>query len=135
MHNKYVLDPLYLYMFSVTPSWLKNNLDSLSSAELNRALARFVREVRRPCGDSYAPDSIFYLCISIQKVSYVCLNPVKIKELKERLCLTYICLYLKHLQKKGRADDLFNDPCYKMFGEELNKILKDWQPSVLPDGN
>ena len=41
---------------------------------------------------------------------------------------------LKHLQDKGRTDDLFNDTCYEMFGEELNKVLKDWQPSVLPDG-
>ncbi|XP_062861668.1 zinc finger MYM-type protein 2 isoform X2 [Trichomycterus rosablanca] len=91
----------------VTPSLLMSNLDSLSSVELNKALVQFVKEVRRPNGESYSPDSIFYLCLSIQK----------------------------HLQKKGRKDDLFNDPCYKMFGEELNKILKDWQPSVLPDGS
>lgn len=41
---------------------------------------------------------------------------------------------LKHLHAKGRKDDLFSDPCYQQFGEELNKVLKDWQPSVLPDG-
>lgn len=40
----------------------------------------------------------------------------------------------KHLHTKGRKDDLFTDPCYQQFGEELNKVLKDWQPSVLPDG-
>lgn len=44
-----------------------------------------------------------------------------------------VCLF-KHLHAKGRKDDLFSDPCYQQFGEELNKVLKDWQPSVLPDG-
>lgn len=40
----------------------------------------------------------------------------------------------KHLHAKGRKDDLFSDPCYQQFGEELTQVLKDWQPSVLPDG-
>lgn len=44
----------------------------------------------------------------------------------------HVCL--KHLHAKGRKDDLFSDACYQQFGEELNKVLKDWQPSVLPDG-
>ncbi|XP_035378726.1 zinc finger MYM-type protein 2 isoform X2 [Electrophorus electricus] len=91
----------------VTPARLKGGLLSLSSAELNQALCRFVQQVRRPSGERYAPDSVLYLCLSIQK----------------------------YLQDKGRPDDLFNDPCYSMFGEELNKVLKDWQPSVLPDGS
>lgn len=46
----------------------------------------------------------------------------------------YLLVYLKYLQEKGRTDDLFNDPCYSAFEEELNKVLKGWQPSVLPDG-
>ncbi|XP_076119363.1 zinc finger MYM-type protein 2 isoform X2 [Alosa pseudoharengus] len=86
---------------------VKSNLLSLKAPRLSQALSRFVREVRRPKGERYAPDSILYLCLSIQK----------------------------HLQDKGRTDDLFSDPCYRQFGEELNKILKDWQPSVLPDGS
>lgn len=45
-----------------------------------------------------------------------------------------VSVCLKHLHAKGRTDDLFSDPCYQQFGEELNKVLKDWQPSVLPDG-
>uniref|UniRef100_A0A8C9Y5E2 Zinc finger MYM-type containing 2 n=1 Tax=Sander lucioperca TaxID=283035 RepID=A0A8C9Y5E2_SANLU len=85
----------------------KSNLLSLSSEELNVALSRFVREVCRPSGERYSPDSILYLCLGIQQ----------------------------HLHAKGRKDDLFSDPCYQQFGEELNKVLKDWQPSVLPDGS
>ncbi|XP_062287659.1 zinc finger MYM-type protein 2 [Scomber scombrus] len=85
----------------------KSNLLSLSSEELNVALSQFVREVCRPSGERYSPDSILYLCLGIQQ----------------------------HLHSKGRKDDLFSDPCYQQFGEELNKVLKDWQPSVLPDGS
>uniref|UniRef100_A0A665V2Q9 Zinc finger, MYM-type 2 n=1 Tax=Echeneis naucrates TaxID=173247 RepID=A0A665V2Q9_ECHNA len=85
----------------------KSNLLSLSPEELNVALSRFVREVCRPSGERYSPDSILYLCLGIQQ----------------------------HLRSKGRKDDLFSDSCYQQFGEELNKVLKDWQPSVLPDGS
>lgn len=57
----------------------------------------------------------------------------------DSLCVNFFFfnrgVYLfKHLHTKGRKDDLFTDPCYQQFGEELNKVLKDWQPSVLPDG-
>ncbi|KAK1902535.1 Zinc finger MYM-type protein 2 [Dissostichus eleginoides] len=92
---------------SSKPGRSKSNLLSLSSEELNAALSRFVREVCRPGGERYSADSIFYLCLGIQQ----------------------------HLHSKGRKDDLFSDPCYLLFGEELNKVLKDWQPSVLPDGS
>ena len=48
---------------------LKEDLLCHSSAELNCGLAHFVREVRRPNGESYAPDSVYYLCLGIQEVS------------------------------------------------------------------
>ncbi|KAM4731530.1 zinc finger MYM-type protein 2 [Anableps anableps] len=89
------------------PTRSKSNLLSLNAEELNAALSRFVREVCRPNGERYSPDSILYLCLGIQQ----------------------------RLHAKGRKDDLFSDPCYQQFGEELNKVLKDWQPSVLPDGS
>ncbi|XP_068184558.1 zinc finger MYM-type protein 2 isoform X2 [Antennarius striatus] len=85
----------------------KSNLLSLTPEELNLALSQFVREVCRPGGERYSADSILYLCLGIQQ----------------------------HLHAKGRKDDLFSDPCYQQFGEEVNRILKDWQPSVLPDGS
>lgn len=44
------------------------SLLSLSPAELNQSLSRFVKEVRRPNGECYTPDSLLYLCLSIQKV-------------------------------------------------------------------
>ena len=33
--------------------------------ELNFGLSLFVNEVRKPNGDPYAPDSIYYLCLGI----------------------------------------------------------------------
>lgn len=50
------------------------------------------------------------------------------------LLIILLSICFQHLHAKGRKDDLFSDPCYQQFGEELNKVLKDWQPCVLPDG-
>lgn len=47
----------------------KSNLLSLSSEELNTSLSQFVREVCRPNGERYSPDSVLYLCLGIQQVS------------------------------------------------------------------
>uniref|UniRef100_A0A8C3W4G2 Zinc finger MYM-type containing 2 n=1 Tax=Catagonus wagneri TaxID=51154 RepID=A0A8C3W4G2_9CETA len=86
---------------------LKEDLLCHSSAELNCGLAHFVREVRRPNGESYAPDSVYYLCLGIQE---------------------YLC-------GSNRKDNIFIDPGYQTFEQELNKILRSWQPSILPDGS
>uniref|UniRef100_A0A3P8XMC3 TRASH domain-containing protein n=1 Tax=Esox lucius TaxID=8010 RepID=A0A3P8XMC3_ESOLU len=89
------------------PARSNSDLLSLKASELGQALAQFVAEVRRPNGEHYEPDSVLYLCLGIQQ----------------------------HLQAKGRTDELFSDPCYQPFGEELNKVLRGWQPSVMPDGS
>lgn len=47
---------------------VKTNLLSMKAGRLGQALSRFVREVRRPNGERYTPDSILYLCLGIQKV-------------------------------------------------------------------
>lgn len=57
-----------LYVVSSPAARTKSNLLSLSSEELNVALSRFVREVCRPSGERYSPDSILYLCLGIQQV-------------------------------------------------------------------
>ncbi|XP_030058253.1 zinc finger MYM-type protein 2 [Microcaecilia unicolor] len=86
---------------------LKEDLLLHTAAELNYALADFVNEIRRPNGENYAPDSIYYLCLGIQEF----------------------------LHGSNRKDNIFIDPSYQMFGQELNKILRRWQPSILPDGS
>ncbi|KAM9022012.1 zinc finger MYM-type protein 2 isoform 2-T2 [Ara ararauna] len=86
---------------------LKEDLLSHTSAELNYGLTHFVNEIRRPNGENYAPDSIYYLCLGIQE----------------------------YLYGSNRKDNIFIDPIYQTFEQELNKILKSWQPSILPDGS
>ncbi|KAM9321170.1 zinc finger MYM-type protein 2 [Gastrophryne carolinensis] len=86
---------------------MKDNLLQHTGSELNCLLSRFVEEVRRPNGDSYAPDSIYYLCLGIQE--FLCIGK--------------------------RTDNIFHDVEYCQFGEKLNLILKSWQPSILPDGS
>ncbi|OXB57380.1 hypothetical protein ASZ78_011015, partial [Callipepla squamata] len=86
---------------------LKEDLLSHTSAELNYGLAHFVNEIRRPNGENYAPDSIYYLCLGIQE----------------------------YLYGSNRKDNIFIDPIYQTFEQELNKILRSWQPSILPDGS
>nr|XP_028582112.1 zinc finger MYM-type protein 2 isoform X2 [Podarcis muralis] len=86
---------------------LKEDIVSHTSAELNFGLAHFVNEIRRPNGENYAPDSIYYLCLGIQE----------------------------YLNGSNRKDNIFLDPDYQTFEQEINKILRCWQPSILPDGS
>uniref|UniRef100_A0A8D0DPK9 Zinc finger MYM-type containing 2 n=1 Tax=Salvator merianae TaxID=96440 RepID=A0A8D0DPK9_SALMN len=86
---------------------LKEDIVSHTAAELNFGLARFVNEIRRPNGENYAPDSIYYLCLGIQE----------------------------YLNGSNRRDNIFLDPNYHTFEQEINKILRSWQPSILPDGS
>lgn len=41
----------------------KTELLQCTPEELNYSLGLFVKEVRKPNGDEYAPDSIYYLCL------------------------------------------------------------------------
>lgn len=43
----------------------KTDLLQLTADELNYSLCLFVKEVRKPNGAEYAPDTIFYLCLGI----------------------------------------------------------------------
>ncbi|XP_061484586.1 zinc finger MYM-type protein 2 isoform X3 [Rhineura floridana] len=92
---------------STTTVKLKENIVAHTSAELNFGLAHFVNEIRRPNGENYAPDSIYYLCLGIQE----------------------------YLNGSNRKDNIFLDPDYHAFEQEINKILRSWQPSILPDGS
>ncbi len=43
----------------------------LRADELNYTLCMFVKEVKKPNGDTYAPDSILYLTLGIQVIYYL----------------------------------------------------------------
>ncbi|XP_072899778.1 zinc finger MYM-type protein 2 isoform X2 [Hemitrygon akajei] len=84
----------------------KEDLLSCTATELDCGLSKFVKEVRRPNGERYAPDSLYYLCLGIQQ----------------------------YLYENNRNENIFSDPCYKTFNEEFNIILRSWRPSILPNG-
>lgn len=41
----------------------KTDILQLTADELNYSLCLFVKEVRKPNGTEYAPDTIYYLCL------------------------------------------------------------------------
>ncbi|XP_064203342.1 zinc finger MYM-type protein 4 isoform X5 [Anguilla rostrata] len=92
--------------FGARPMVLKEDLLQCSTAELSYGLCRFIGEVRRPNGEPYTPDSIFYLCLGIQQ----------------------------HLFENGRLENIFTDLFYGKFTAEITRLLKDWKPTVLPSG-
>lgn len=53
----------------IRPVPIKEDILQCDSAQLAFALSRFIQEVRRPNGETYSADSIFYLCLGIQQVT------------------------------------------------------------------
>jgi len=47
------------------PKLFKSEILHCSPEELNLALSLFVKEVRKPMGQTYAADSVYYLCLGI----------------------------------------------------------------------
>ncbi|XP_028937348.1 zinc finger MYM-type protein 4 isoform X3 [Ornithorhynchus anatinus] len=91
--------------FGARPVKLKEDILSCTYAELSLGLCQFIQEVRRPNGEKYDPDSILYLCLGIQQ----------------------------YLFENGRIDNIFTEP-YSRFMIELTKLLKIWEPTILPNG-
>ncbi|XP_055076574.2 zinc finger MYM-type protein 4 isoform X2 [Misgurnus anguillicaudatus] len=85
---------------------LKEDLLKCSTAELSYGLCKFIAEVRRPNGEKYSPDSIFYLCLGIQQ----------------------------HLFENERMENIFADICYTRFCQDVTCLLKEWKPTILPSG-
>lgn len=74
------------------------NLDllQLTASELDYCLCLFVKEVRKPNGNEYAPDTIYYLCLGVQQ----------------------------YLFENGRIDNIFTDISYEKFTDNLNEVAK-----------
>nr|XP_061798656.1 zinc finger MYM-type protein 4-like [Nerophis lumbriciformis] len=89
------------------PVVVKEEILQCDSAELSYALSCFVKEVRRPNGEAYSPDSIFYLCLGIQQ----------------------------YLFMKGRIENIFTDELYSQFALEISGMLRLWKPKQLPNGS
>ncbi|XP_014486843.1 PREDICTED: zinc finger MYM-type protein 3 isoform X2 [Dinoponera quadriceps] len=74
----------------------KTDLLQLTADELNYSLCLFVKEVKKPNGAEYAPDTIYYLCLGIQQ----------------------------YLFENNRIDNIFTDSYYEKFTDCLNEIAK-----------
>ncbi|XP_016298822.1 zinc finger MYM-type protein 4-like isoform X2 [Sinocyclocheilus anshuiensis] len=85
---------------------LKEDLLKCCTAELSYGLCKFISEVRRPSGEKYSPDSIFYLCLGIQQ----------------------------YLFENNRMENIFADVFYTKFCHEMSNILRGWKPTILPSG-
>lgn len=72
--------------------FIKSEILQMTPEELSFALSLFVKELRKPNGDQYAPDTLFYLCLGIQY----------------------------YLDVNGRSDSIFFDMVYKYFIECLD---------------
>lgn len=46
---------------------LKEDVLGSTTAELSYGLCCFITELKRPNGEPYCPDSLFYLCLGIQQ--------------------------------------------------------------------
>ncbi|XP_071445619.1 zinc finger MYM-type protein 3 [Hetaerina americana] len=78
----------------------KTELLQMTLEELNYALCLFVKEVRKPGGGMYAPDTIFYFCLGIQH----------------------------YLMENGRIDNIFTDLYFEKFTECLDQVATTFPP-------
>ncbi|XP_057683606.1 zinc finger MYM-type protein 4-like isoform X2 [Corythoichthys intestinalis] len=85
---------------------LKEDILSCNSAEVSYGLCQFINEVKRPSGERYKPDSLFYLCLGIQQ----------------------------HLFENGRVENIFTDSFYSRFSNEFTNMLRGFQPSLTASG-
>ncbi|XP_073497091.1 zinc finger MYM-type protein 3 [Phyllobates terribilis] len=90
--------------FGPKPMRIKEDILACTAAELNYGLAQFVKEITRPNGERYEPDSIYYLCLGIQQ----------------------------YLLENNRMVNIFTDLYYLTFVQELNKILTSWHHRLTP---
>ncbi|XP_055387780.1 zinc finger MYM-type protein 3 isoform X3 [Condylostylus longicornis] len=74
----------------------KSELLQMTADELSYSLCLFVKEVRKPNGTEYAPDTIYYLVLGIQQ----------------------------YLYENGRIDNIFTDPYYERFTDCLDEVAK-----------
>ncbi|XP_034560540.1 zinc finger MYM-type protein 4 isoform X2 [Notolabrus celidotus] len=92
--------------FSSRPIELKEDVLRSTTAELSYGLCCFIREVKRPSGERYSSDSLFYLCLGIQQ----------------------------HLFDNGRVENIFMDRFYNKFSTEFTAMLRGFKPSITANG-
>lgn len=88
------------------PVDLKEDILRCTTAELSLGLCFFISEIKRPNGEPYSPDSLYYLCLGIQQ----------------------------HLFNNGRVENIFMDRFYCRFSSDFTKMLGGFKPVVTSSG-
>uniref|UniRef100_A0A671YTT0 TRASH domain-containing protein n=1 Tax=Sparus aurata TaxID=8175 RepID=A0A671YTT0_SPAAU len=88
------------------PTKLKEDVLQCTTAELSYGLCCFITELKRPNGEPYSPDSLFYLCLGIQQ----------------------------YLFENGRVENIFMDRFYNKFSTEFTNMLRGFKPSITASG-
>ncbi|XP_008301887.1 zinc finger MYM-type protein 4 isoform X2 [Stegastes partitus] len=92
--------------FGSRPLELKEDVLRCTTAELSYGLCCFITEVKRPNGEPYSSDSLFYLCLGIQQ----------------------------YLFENGRVENIFMDRFYSKFSNEFTDMLRGFKPSITDGG-
>ncbi|XP_073340524.1 zinc finger MYM-type protein 4 isoform X6 [Pagrus major] len=92
--------------FGSRPMELKEDVIQCTTAELSYGLCCFITELKRPNGEPYSPDSLFYLCLGIQQ----------------------------YLFENGRVENIFMDRFYNKFSTEFTNMLRGFKPSITASG-
>ncbi|XP_072227140.1 zinc finger MYM-type protein 4-like [Leuresthes tenuis] len=92
--------------FGSRPLELKEDILRCTTAELSYGLCCFITEVKRPNGEPYSPDSLFYLCLGIQQ----------------------------YLFENRRVENIFMDRFYSKFSTEFTNMLRGFKPAVTASG-
>ncbi|XP_028317122.1 zinc finger MYM-type protein 4 isoform X2 [Gouania willdenowi] len=85
---------------------LKEDILRCTTTELSYGLCCFIREVRRPNGEPYSTDSLFYLCLGIQQ----------------------------YLFENSRVENIFMDHFYTKFSTDFTNMLRSFTPSITSSG-
>ncbi|XP_073979203.1 zinc finger protein without children isoform X3 [Rhodnius prolixus] len=85
---------------------LRSDLLEMRQEELNQALTLLMSEGRMPNGESYSPDTKYYLALGIQF----------------------------HLLRNGRVDNIFSDAAYQSFTDQLDTEARLFQ-EIVASGN
>lgn len=93
---------------------IKSEILQLTADELNYSLCMFVKEVRKPNGSEYAPDTIYYLVLGKKSLSdtEMCFNSCPILGIQQ------------YLYENGRIDNIFTDRYYEQFTDCLDEVAK-----------
>ncbi|XP_043943269.1 transcriptional regulator QRICH1-like [Protopterus annectens] len=88
------------------PMQFREDVLSVSIAELNYGLCLMTKEARKSDGSPFEADTLYYLFLCIQKYMF----------------------------DNDRIDNVFADLYYSKFLEKLHDVLKNWVPTVSPLG-